>query len=82
MSRKELERVDKLSLPQHKHCPICGKSMELSRDFCSQECEQAVAARKKAQRRTTWIMLGVMGIILVLFWVLMPLFLLVKPGGR
>ena len=80
--RREGYRTDRMSIPQHKHCLVCGKSMELDGDFCSEKCEQAVATRKKAQRRTTWIMLGVMGIILVLFWVLMPLFLLVKPGGQ
>lgn len=74
--------MDKVSTPQHKHCPVCGKSMESSRDICSEECESAVAARRKSQRRMTWIMFGIIGIILAFFWILMPLFLVMKPGGR
>lgn len=79
MSRKELDRVDKLSLPQHKHCPVCGKSMDMSKAFCSTECEKAVEGRRKSQRRSTWIMLIVMGVVLLLFWVLMPMLFLGRP---
>lgn len=82
MSRKELDRMDKLSLPQHKHCPVCGKSIDMGKDFCSDECVKAVASRRKAQSRTTWIMMIVIGIVLVLFWVIMPLLGVLKPGGQ
>lgn len=80
MSKKEVDRMDRMSLPQHKHCPVCGKSMGMEGDFCSADCEQKVVSRRKAQKRSTWIMIGIIGIILLLFWVIMPLLLVVKPG--
>ncbi len=73
--------MDKLSLPQHKHCLVCGKSIEMGKDFCSPECEKTVAARRKAQSRTTWIMMIVIGAVLVLFWIIMPALGALKPGG-
>ena len=73
-----------MSIPQHKHCLVCGKSMEieLEGDFCSEKCKQAVAAKKKSQTRTTWIMMIIIGIVLMFFWVIMPSLAVIKPPGR
>ena len=71
-----------MSVPQHKHCLVCGKSMESDGDFCSEKCKQTVAARKKSQTRTTWIMMIIMGIVLVFLWVIVPLLGVIKPPGR
>ncbi len=71
-----------MSVPQHKHCLVCGKSMELDGDFCSEKCKHAVAARKKSQTRTTWIMMIIIGIVLVFFWVIMPSLAVIKTPGR
>lgn len=66
----------------HKHCPVCAKPMDIGRDFCSEECEKTVMSRKKSQRRTMWIMMGIIGLIMLVSSVLMPILLLgSKPGG-
>lgn len=80
MSKKGWDKMAQLSIAQHKHCMVCGKAMEGEGDFCSEQCEQTIASRKKAQRRSTWIMMIVIGIVMLLFWVLMPLMLTITPG--
>ena len=73
-----------MSIPQHKHCLVCGKAMEtdLNGDFCSEKCRQTVAARKKLQTRTTWIMMIIIGLVLMLFWVIIPSLGILNPPGR
>ncbi len=56
--------------PAHKHCPVCGKSMGVDKDFCSTECEQDYLKRRKSQQRRSWIFMGVLA-ALMLLWVLL-----------
>lgn len=57
--------ADKTS--EHKHCPVCGKSMASDLRYCSQDCEKGLAIQKKKQQRTMFIF---MGVLVVLFIVL------------
>lgn len=59
----------------HKHCPVCGKPISLSQQFCSAECEQTVVKQRSSQRRTSWIFIGIL-VVFMLVW-----FFLMSRGG-
>ncbi len=52
---------------QHRHCPVCGKTMGAEDRFCSKECEDALVKQRKKQQRTMYIF---MGVLVVLFLVM------------
>lgn len=54
---------------EHKHCPVCGKSMAMDTRFCSQECEKTMGGQRKKQQRTMFIFMGV----LVVFFIVLTL---------
>lgn len=55
--------------PAHKHCPVCGKSMPVDKNFCSPDCEQEFSKRRRSQQRRSWIFIGVL-IALMALWLL------------
>ncbi len=55
---------------EHKHCPACGKSMPVERQFCSDECEKGTVSGKKRQQRTMWIFMGILVLFMILMFVL------------
>lgn len=59
-------------VPDHKHCPTCGKPMLPNARFCCVECEEAMAHRSRFQRWTTLILVGVLVLIAIL-WVVYSL---------
>ena len=62
MSEKDSPRAN-----AHKHCPVCGKPIGMSEQFCSPECEQTVTKQRKSQKRTSWIFIGIL-VVFMLVW--------------
>lgn len=58
--------ADKTS--EHRHCPACGKSMGTQDRFCSPDCEKSLVGQRKRQQRTTWIIMGVLVLFMVLIY--------------
>lgn len=59
---------------EHKHCPICGISIPLDKEFCSIECRDKYSKAEKKQSRSNLItMLLMIGMIIVVT-IIMPLF--------
>lgn len=55
-------------LVQHKHCPMCGKAMSASKEFCSDECEQAREAKQRERKRTLYTFYALIALMIVLFF--------------
>ncbi|HEX78495.1 MAG TPA: DUF2116 family Zn-ribbon domain-containing protein [Dehalococcoidia bacterium] len=71
-----MERQEPPSISNHRHCPICGRSIPPHARFCSIQCEQSMAARSRSQRRTTLILVGLMALIIILW-----LYFSLRGGG-
>ena len=57
----------KLSIPAHKHCRVCGRSMPLGRESCSNECKEKAAKGEKRSKRMSRIWMFVLVIMMVFF---------------
>lgn len=65
MSAKE-----RVTIPLHAHCKVCGKSIPWGKDYCSNECrDKESKAQKKAKRMSRFYLLFfVMLIVLMLIF--------------
>lgn len=57
----------------HKHCPVCGKSMDVDADFCSDKCKQGYEDRAKRQKKASrlyYISFGALLVVMVVFFIL------------
>lgn len=59
---------DKMTADNHRHCIVCGKPISSSELVCSPECEHKAAKQRRAQRTSTWILLGIVIFLLVIFF--------------
>ena len=65
----------KAKIPEHKHCPVCGRSMPVDFDFCSRECREKHYARVRREGRIRLIF------YILYFALIISLFLLFfRPG--
>jgi predicted nucleic acid-binding Zn ribbon protein len=60
-------------IPNHTHCRACAKAIPPDKTFCSEECKQRYMAAMKKQRRSSYILLGIMGVIFVVLIVVILL---------
>ena len=53
MSNKKKSRTTKKSetfnVPDHRHCPICGKVIPPNLEYCSTKCESIALKRKREE---------------------------------
>ncbi|MBI4288446.1 MAG: DUF2116 family Zn-ribbon domain-containing protein [Chloroflexi bacterium] len=61
------------AVPSHKHCVVCGKSVGTEKDICSPECENTLVTRRKSQKRSTWIFMGVLGAMAIVWLIILPM---------
>ncbi|MDJ0275081.1 MAG: DUF2116 family Zn-ribbon domain-containing protein [Nitrososphaerota archaeon] len=66
----------KVRIPEHKHCPICGRSMPVDADFCSDACRKVNEERLRRERRARTITLVIYAILMavLLLFLLGPFF--------
>ncbi len=60
-SRKRVEMVPEV--PDHRHCPICGKVIPPNLEYCSVKCESIALKRRREEefaRKLFWIVAGVL----------------------
>jgi predicted nucleic acid-binding Zn ribbon protein len=68
MSAKE-----RVVIPLHTHCRVCGKSIPWGKDYCSNECrEKEMKAQRRAKRMSRLYLL----FFVVVFILLMVVYLL------
>ncbi len=68
-------------VPEHKHCPVCGRSMPVDAEFCSDACRTMNEERLRRERRArtvTLVIYAIMMAVLLLF--LLGPFLGPRPG--
>lgn len=54
---------------EHKHCMVCGRAVNISQDFCSQECKDKYqkADKSKSKKSTITIIVMVVMVIAIFF---------------
>ena len=54
---------------EHKHCIVCGRAVNISQDFCSQECKDKYqkADKGKSKKNTITIVVMVVMVIAIFF---------------
>ena len=60
----------KVRIPEHKHCPVCGRSMPVDAEFCSEGCRAVNEERLRRERRArtiTLLIYAIMMAVLLLF---------------
>jgi predicted nucleic acid-binding Zn ribbon protein len=60
----------KVRIPDHKHCPVCGRSMPVDAEFCSDPCRAMNEERLRRERRArtiTLVIYAIMMAVLLLF---------------
>ncbi len=60
-------RGDAPSLPKHKHCPVCGNPIDLSKDYCSDKCRVEAKKSSRARTRNFIIITGAVFTFYILF---------------
>ncbi len=46
-----MKPTKKIRIPSHRHCPVCGNSMPIDAEFCSDECRDKYLQKVKRDRR-------------------------------
>jgi predicted nucleic acid-binding Zn ribbon protein len=57
------KKEEKFTLPNHRHCLICGKPINAHEQFCGEECKEEFkkfSKRRKMQFVTLFAMYGLM----------------------
>ncbi|HID71574.1 MAG TPA: DUF2116 family Zn-ribbon domain-containing protein [Thermoplasmata archaeon] len=58
-------------IPQHKHCLICGRAVQVDEEFCGEECKNLYDQRMAKRKQTLYFYLA--GFILVVLFMFMSL---------
>lgn len=76
--RRERETASEQAPPvaPHGHCVACGRSIAAGEGFCSTTCAESLEAQRRRQRRTSFIFLGSLA-LLMLAW----FFIFSRSGG-
>ncbi|MCX8191828.1 MAG: DUF2116 family Zn-ribbon domain-containing protein [Nitrososphaerales archaeon] len=65
-----------VSIPPHTHCRVCGRSIPLQKDYCSNECRlkemKHIQRAKRMQRITTLLFLALFGIFILMMYLTKP----------
>jgi predicted nucleic acid-binding Zn ribbon protein len=57
------------ALADHHHCKTCGNPCDPTEDTCSVECAERRKAALDSRRTTTYVLYGIMALIVLLFLV-------------
>lgn len=55
-----------VQIPQHAHCWVCGKAIQVDDKTCSAECKTKVDLQQKKRKQLMWVMYGAMGLFVVM----------------
>ena len=54
-----------VSIPQHAHCHMCGKSIPYGETLCSEECKQKFQALLRRRKLIFYLMYGLIAAVFV-----------------
>lgn len=54
------------SLPEHRHCDVCGRSVAMGTRVCSPECQKRFDEALKSRKRSVYIFVALFALILFL----------------
>jgi len=64
----------KKRIDEHKHCPVCGISIPLDKEFCTIECRDKYQGYDKKKKRGNILQIVLIAGVMIVFLVVMPLF--------
>jgi len=47
-------------IPQHKHCPVCGRATQVDEEFCGTDCKGLYDQRVAKKKQTLYLYIGAM----------------------
>jgi len=53
-------------LPEHKHCEVCGRSIAVGNRVCGPACQRKFDEAVRARKRSVYIFVGLMAVLLFL----------------
>jgi predicted nucleic acid-binding Zn ribbon protein len=53
------------NLPEHRHCEVCGRSVAMGNRVCSPECQKKFDDAVKQRKRSVWIFVGLIALLLL-----------------
>ncbi|MEM2904815.1 MAG: DUF2116 family Zn-ribbon domain-containing protein [Candidatus Bathyarchaeia archaeon] len=56
------------AIPEHKHCPVCGKAISTKLQYCSATCEETSEKRRKSEERVRLIFYVFLAVTLLIFF--------------
>lgn len=56
-----------VTVPQHAHCHMCGKSIPFGETLCSEECKQRYQRLLKRRKIMVYLMYGIIAALIVIF---------------
>ena len=65
MSREKVRRT--VNVPEHKHCPICGRVIPPNLEYCSVKCETLALKRKREEEFARKLIIIVSVVMILLF---------------
>ncbi len=63
-------REEPPSMAKHKHCPVCGTPIELSKQYCSDKCRQEGRRVSRSRTRNFILITGGVFFFYILFLLL------------
>jgi len=54
-------------VPDHNHCPICGKAIPPEEETCSPKCQEELRKRQRTQKITMLVFGGILVALAVVF---------------
>ncbi len=54
--------------PPHGHCLVCGSSIAAGEALCSAACTETLEAQRRRQRRTSFIFLGFLALLMIVWF--------------
>jgi predicted nucleic acid-binding Zn ribbon protein len=52
-------------IPVHKHCEVCGKAIGLDGRLCSPECQEKALAAWRQRRRSLYVFMAAIALVLL-----------------
>jgi len=65
-------KIEEAPIPKHKHCMICGVSIPIDKEFCSEKCEEQYNKMVKKRKYSLWIMMLIFPAMLLILLLLSP----------
>ncbi len=54
-------------IPEHKHCPVCGKAISTKLQYCSPKCEETDERKRRSGERMRLVFYVLLAVTLLVF---------------